>query len=159
MLLYLTLDEYLAQWLIHTSESVPVRFPKGSVENRLLSVFLTKPPRDSAPDMPGPGKVPIELPVIKGLNPLSNYHLPNHARHQLVEMIRNRFDVQLFDDLHQFDNYGQRLDNLIYAWMENHGIDNTERNWNAIAKTYQRLRSKHRKKELNKVYYKSKKTG
>ena len=141
MFLYLELDEYLAQWFIHDQGgNNPVRLIRGSAEAGLLELFLQTPPPDYVPDFGGEGKVAIEIPNFRSKDTRDNYYLPPKARETLIACIRNRFDVQMWQSLHRFFNIFQRQDNLIYAFMEKHGIAQTEKNWNAIAKRYQRKR-------------------
>ena len=73
-------------------------------------------------------------------------------------MIRNRFDRELWNDLHNFGRIGKRQDELIYAWMEKHGIEMTETNWNAIAKRYQRQRNIYMTRDRAKKQYSRKKS-
>ena len=75
----------------------------------------------------------------------------------LVVSIRNRFDIELWRDLHHFGKITRRQDELIYAWMEKNGIEMTEANWNAIAKRYQRQRDMYLKRERAKCSYNRKK--
>ena len=63
--------------------------------------------------------------------------------------------LQLWNDLHYHGYIGRRRDNLIYAWMDAHGIELTETNWNTIAKIYIRQyknylqREQYKKKQKN----------
>ena len=82
----------------------------------------------------------IELPNFRSKDTRSNFYLPPKATEALKACIRNRFDIEMWNALHRFDAIFQRQDNLIYAFMEKHGIEQTEKNWNAIAKRYQRKR-------------------
>lgn len=152
MLLYLELEDYLAQWFIHEQGgTVPVHVTRGSVESGLLELYLQTPPADYVPDGPGPGKVAVVLPQFKSKDTRDNFYLPPQARAALKACIRNRFDVVLWQSLHRFSSSFKRQDELIYAFMEKHGIENTAKNWDAVAKRYQRkrdyyLRSVRRKK-------------
>ena len=113
--LYIPLEDYLAQWFVHEQGGeVPVQLTRGSVESKILEVYLA--------------------------------HRPS------------RFDVQLWIDLHHFGKISKRQDELIYAWMEKHGIELTETNWNAIAKRYQRQRNVYLSRQRAKVHYERKKS-
>lgn len=59
-----------------------------------------------------------------------------------LSILRMRFDEQIWYDLHSIYNFGIPKEDLIYTWMESHGIDPTEKNFNAVAKRLQRLRSR-----------------
>ena len=63
MLLYIELEDYLAQWFRHEQGGTdPVRLTRGSIESGLLEQFLQTPPPDYVPDFGGDGKLAIELP-------------------------------------------------------------------------------------------------
>ena len=150
ILIHLKIDNYLAQWLIHECGGCPVVFKKHSVENNILYVNLKKRPLFGKRDKPGEGKIPIALPYFKDRDPREYNFLSKPARLALAECIRNRFVVQLWKDLHRFGNIGKRKQDLIWAWMDAHGIEATETNWNTIAKIYKRKRDIYRKREQRK---------
>lgn len=140
MLLYLPLDDYLAQWFAHEQGgNIPVRLLRGSVESNYLELFLTTPPEDYVPESPE-GCLPILLPNFRSKDTRDNYYLPPKAKEGLITCIRTRFDLAMWNTLHRFHSVFQRQDALIYAFMEKNGIELSEKNWNAIAKRYQRKR-------------------
>ncbi len=141
MILYIELEDYLAQWFRHEhSGTEPVRLIRGSIESSLLEQFLQSPPAGYVPELGGEGKLAVEIPNFRNKDTRSNYYLPPKAREAFVACIRNRFDICMWQSLHRFASLFKRQDNLIYAFMEKHGIELTEKNWNAIAKRYQRKR-------------------
>ena len=147
VLIHLKLDNYLAQWLINESGGVPVVFKKHSVENDILYCNLKERPLFGRKDKPGEGKLPIALPYFKDRDPRKYCFLSKPARLALAECIRSRFVMELWKDLHRFGNIGKRKQDLIWAWMDAHGIEMTETNWNTIAKIYKRKRDIYRKKK------------
>ena len=147
VLIHLKLDNYLAQWLINESGGVPVVFKKHSVENDILYCNLKERPLFGRKDKPGDGKLPIALPYFKDRDPRKYCFLSKPARLALAECIRSRFVLELWKDLHRFGNIGKRKQDLIWAWMDAHGIEMTETNWNTIAKIYKRKRDIYRKKK------------
>ena len=156
--LYIHLDDYLAQWFIHDQGgTTPVHLQKGSVESKIFEVYLQKRPANIPPDLPGEGKIAIVIPCFKYRPPEVYNFLPKRAVAALVVSIRNRFDIELWRDLHHFGKITRRQDELIYAWMEKNGIEMTEANWNAIAKRYQRQRDMYLKRERAKCSYNRKK--
>lgn len=159
MLLYLDLDDYLAQWFVndHGGE-VPVRLRRGSVESKILEVYLTALPEGEVPDMGGDGRVAVVIPSFRSRPPGVYNHLPRRARAALLNVIRERFDIALWSDLHVFGKIDRRRDELIYAWLEKHGIEATERNWCAVAKRYQRQRDMYMMRERAKVQYERRKS-
>lgn len=138
------LEPYLRQWYIHENGgTVPVVPDKYSVEHRIFDAFLTTLPPNALPDVATPDTVAIRIPEMKARPTRVYNYLPLSARRELKNCIRNRFIIELWNDLHHFGHIGKRRDDLIFAWMECHGIDRTETNWNAIAKIYQRQRSNY----------------
>ena len=146
---FIHLEQYLAQWLIHQSGGQqPVKFRKGSVENALLIVLLGKPPKNQnwTPQLKAePGQVEIVLPYNDLKNIRYNYYLSRKGEFLLHEIIRNRFKVQLWKDLHTVGNVIKRNDEIISKWMEEHGIENCDKNWNTIAKILQRTKKTYKK--------------
>ena len=158
--LYIPIEDYLAQWVIHEQGgNVPVQLTRGSVESKLLEVFLAHRPQALLPDTPGEGKLAIAIPSFRNRPPEVFNYLPPRALNSLLNILRGRFDVQLWSDLHHFGNISKRQDELIYAWMEKHGIEMTETNWNAIAKRYQRQRDVYLHRDRAKKQYFRKKTS
>lgn len=159
MEIYIRLDDYLAQWFIHEQGgSSPVLLKRGSIESKILEVYLCKRPHDLPPDCGGQHTVAITIPCFRNRPPEVYNHLPLFARKALANVIRERFDIALWRDLHVFGKITHRQDELIYAWMEANGIEMTETNWNAIAKRYQRLRIVYRKRDWAKEKYNGKKS-
>ena len=165
--LYLTLPPYLAQWYANECREIefrekdivpldvyepltPVKIPRGSVESNILKLFLKKQPKEPVKE-PADANIALVIPYFHNKDPFYYNYLGKYGREQLKDAIRTRFLVQLWEELHTFKNALSRQDNSIYAFMEAHGIDCTETNWNAIAKIYQRERQayysqKNRKK-------------
>lgn len=141
MLVYIPLEPYLAQWFIHHHGGMsPVQLRRGSSDSDILEVFLTRRPADAVPERDTSGMVPVIIPSFR-FKPAEYYnYLPPAAVDAFVRNVRTQFDVEMWSDLYRFGHIGKRKDHLIYAWMESHGIEATETNWNAIAKRYQRKR-------------------
>lgn len=145
--IYLKLETYLAQWVVH-EYGTPVAFPKNSYENDLLELSLTvRPKNGTAEEETTEGKVPISLPYFKNKDVRYNNYLPKEGQRAMQKCIRSRFIVSLWQDLHKFGNIGKQKQDLIYAWMAAHGIEATERNWNTLAKIYQRRQDAYRKNQ------------
>lgn len=157
--LYIPLEDYLAQWFVHEQGGeVPVQLTRGSVESKILEVYLAHRPDGQLPEKGGEGKLAIAIPSFRNRPPEVFNYLSKNALASLVSIIRSRFDVQLWIDLHHFGKISKRQDELIYAWMEKHGIELTETNWNAIAKRYQRQRNVYLSRQRAKVHYERKKS-
>lgn len=159
-LIYLSLDAYLAQWFINEQGGeVPVKLTKGSVESKILEVYLSKTPADVIPETNTEGKLAIVIPEFRNRPAHTYNYLPKYAVASLINVIRSRFDISLWKDLNEFGNIiKNRQDELIYAWMEKHGIEINEKNWNAIAKRYQRQRNVYKHRDRSKKSYSHKKS-
>lgn len=157
---HIPMEDYLAQWFVHErGGTVPVSLSYGSVESKILETYLIKLPHDVEPDFGGEGKVPVYIPTFKH-RPAEIYnYLPKSAVLVFTNSIRHRLDIELWNSVHPFTKMGlQRIDELIYAFMECHGIAMTEANWNALAKRFQRQRKQYNDRELQKQKYSAKKS-
>ncbi len=149
MTIPITLDPYLAQWWRFDSGGAdPIEIRRGSPEADFLQVFLRRPPADFRPEPPGPDSVSVLLPSFAAKDTRYYFWLSPTACRLFVDLIRTRFDVALWKALHRFQAVFRRQDDLIYAFMEANGIEPDERNFNAIAKRYQRKRDVYRKAAL-----------
>ena len=168
--LYLVLPNYLAQWYAHECREIefrdkeivplgeykplePVTIPRGSQESRILQVFLRKRPEDATdPENPN---IALVIPYYQNKDPFYYNYLGKYGREKLTDAIRTRFHLQLWEELHTFKNALSRQDHAIFAYMEAHGIECNETNWNAIAKIYQRLRNVYYVRKTRKIPKKS----
>ncbi len=156
--IYIEMETYLAQWFIHEQGGEnPVHLLRGSLESKILELYLQRRPDGVLPES-AEGKLAIAIPTFRHKTPEVFNYLPEHATLALRNIIRNRFDVQLYSDLHNFGNITKRQDELIFAWMEKHEIELTEKNWNAIAKRYQRQRKLYYMREFAKKNFSTKKS-
>jgi hypothetical protein len=70
-------------------------------------------------------------------------HLSESSKEHLIHCLKIRFAIALWNDLFKFGNIGKQKQDLIYAWMDAHDIEDTETNWNAISKIYARKRKSY----------------
>ena len=151
-LIYLKFEPYLAQWFRHEMGGTsPVEIPRGSAESDILQLFLTKQPEDVPNENREDANLIIAIPYFKRKDPRTYNYLPPKAVHCLHKCIRNRFDVQLWNDLHLVHPKSKMLKELIEAWMESHGIEFNDTNWCAISKRYQRKREIYLRKKTKKM--------
>lgn len=149
--IYLKMEPYLRQWFIHENGGkVPVDLHRSSPESNIFQAFIAKAPEDWC-QTPDEDSVPIIVPVFKGLNPECWCYLPPRAMQTLYNCIKSSFDVQLFQELHSIGQKGTLLSDLIYSFMEKHGIEDDETNWNTLAKIYMRKRKNYMKNVRRKL--------
>ncbi len=148
--LYLKVPSYLDQWLRHdywNFSADRVEFERGSNIHSILSTFLRKEPSGYTP-----GDVshllPIEVPTFKGMNPDQHNYLGREGQKAVVSAIKRNFKTLIDKELSVFFNQDISITDIIYAFMESHGIDKTERNWEAIRQMYYRLREKNLKSRV-----------
>lgn len=140
--IYLQLPDYLAQWFVHESGGQPCELRRNSAESDIVELFLKRHPED-VPVRPAEYNVAIRIPCYKSRDIRTYNYLPPAARKTLAGCIANRFRIQLWRDLHKLDNNGVQITDLIYAWMESHGIEPEEKNWESIRQIYFRKRKKY----------------
>ncbi|MDE6346669.1 MAG: hypothetical protein K2L55_08370 [Muribaculaceae bacterium] len=141
---YINPPEYLGQWLRHDfwdTESERVVFPRGSAPRAVLSSLLRKAPRDYRPD-DSDGRVPVEVPTFKGINPATFNYLSPKGQTALISACKKLFQSTLSNELHELFSHDVQITDIIYEFMDRHGIEPTERNWETIRQMYLRMRKK-----------------
>lgn len=142
--LYIKAPEYLAQWLRHDywdEESRRVVFPRGSAPRAVLQSLLRKPPRNHY-EAHDPGLLPVEVPSFKGINAATFNYLSDKGRSALLSACKKFFQATLFNELHELFDHDVQITDIIYDFMDRHGIEGTEKNWETIRQMYSRMRKK-----------------
>lgn len=146
-LIYIQLEPFVAQWFVHEMGGEPVVLPKRSAESDIIEFFLQPTPEVGTDKAFPKSAVSIVVPTFKHKDHKHFNYLPPKAMAALARCITVRFRVQLWQDLHRLHNPECCcLTDLIYAWMEKHGIECTEQNWEAIRQFYFRKRKIYVKK-------------
>lgn len=153
--LYFEMEDYLAQWFIHEQGGfLPVRLFKGSAESIFLELNLRKSPADEPPESPANGNVAVAIPTFRNLPPTVYNYLGQRAKAAFISILRDRFDLQLWGAIHKFGKLKRDTKKaLIEAFMENKGIEITDKNWNAVDKRYNRMREEYEKCRREKSRY------
>lgn len=143
-IIYLKVPSYLDQWLRHdywNPLTERVEFERGSNIHSILSTFLRKQPRGhdqgDVSDL-----LPVEVPTFKGMNPAQHNYLGRDGHKAVVSAIKRNFKTLIDKELSVFYKQDISITDIIYAFMEVHGIDKIERNWEAIRQMYYRERDK-----------------
>lgn len=140
---YLTLPDYLAQWLRHdywAAESRRVEFPRGSLPRVVLRSVLRPQPPSHQPGPQPEGTVAIEVPTFRGINPAVCNYLSARGAAALTDALRTLFKRLLVDELCPLFDHEVQISNVIYDFLDRHGIEPTEKNWETVRQMYQRLR-------------------
>lgn len=145
--IYLKVPTYLDQWLRHdywNPVTDRVEFERGSNLHSILSTFLRKEPtgyeRGDVSDL-----LPVEVPTFKGMNPDQHNYLSHEGKKALISAIKRNFKTLIDRELSVFYFADVTIIDIIYAFMEKHGIDKTEKNHEAIRQMYKRQRDKNLK--------------
>lgn len=156
----IVLPKYLRQWIVFTTGSEKeISFPKGSPFNSFLRVFL-RHKREREKFVPvSDNTVNIVVPKFPGKDPDYHNYLPDKAQKALAELIRDWFDAELFRSMSLFDKNctPKRRQEFLLLWMEENGIETDDRNFNAVNKRLQLLRSRALDRNRKKTAYHSKK--
>lgn len=136
-------DPYLKQWFINECGGMhPVRLRRNSPESNCLQFALR--PKSAGFQDPDTGDDPliVYIPTFRFMNPETYNRITPTGRKMFISVLRQRFDDQLWYDMHSVYNFSISKDDLIYTWMESHGIENTETNFCSVAKRLQRMRNR-----------------
>ncbi|MBR2236303.1 MAG: hypothetical protein IJ887_00260 [Prevotella sp.] len=83
------------------------------------------------------------LPVLS--SPFSRFFFANHitetGKRALLGRIKDDFDIDVWEYLHDFGKVGTQQKDLINLFMEQRGIREDGTCWDSIAKIYQRQRN------------------
>lgn len=151
VIVYFDFETYLAQWFVNDhGGTLPVKLRRGCPDSNLLYMLLSKRPTGGRKDEPREGAVPVILPYYSSKDIHYCNWLSEEARARFYKHVRTRFLVELWDDLHKCGYIGMQKQMLIYDWMKQHGIEETETNYFAVQKIYQRLRDSERKRQAKK---------
>lgn len=136
-------EDYLRQWCIHDAGGLsPVRLRKNSPESNCLQFCLVpKRKAEQEPEISGTPLVVI-IPCFRYRNPEVYNHITAMGRKAFLGILKKRFDIQLWADLHCIYSFGLKKEDMVYAWMESHGIEPTEKNYFAVDQRLQRIRQR-----------------
>lgn len=138
------MPDYLAQWLMNefwSEECRMIVFPRGSAAACVLSSCLCKAPAC----MPVySGGLPVAIPTVRGLNPAVYNHVTKKGQAALVATCRRMFKAMLYQELGNLFEHDVAVSDLIYAFLEKHGIEDSPKNWEAVRQIYIRLRQASR---------------
>ena len=140
--IYLKMPSYLRQWFIHRhGGNEPVTLRRGSIESKMLQRATVQQPPDTFPARKQEGEVAIQIPYSKSHDPRYYNHITETGKRAMIDRIKDDFDMDVWEFLHDFGKVGKQQKNLIYLFMEQRGILEDGTCWDAIAKIYQRLRN------------------
>jgi hypothetical protein len=138
------MPSYLRQWFIHRhGGNHPVNLIRGSIESKLLQRATIPMPKGILPPRQGEDEVAINIPYSKSHDPRTYNYITETGKNALLGRIKDDFDLDVWDYLHDFGKVGVQQKDLIYLFMEQRGIHEDGTCWDAIAKIYQRLRKNY----------------
>jgi hypothetical protein len=149
---YLKMPSYLRQWFIHRhGGNTPVTLIRGSVESKLLQRATVPQPEGVLPPRQQEGEVAVCIPYSKSHDPRTYNYITNTGKNALLNRIKDDFDLDVWDYLHDFGKVGKQQKDLIYLFMEQRGIHEDGTCWDSIAKIYQRQRNIYLTKNRKKI--------
>ncbi len=143
--IYISLPQYLDQWLrseYWNPDTRRVEFPRGSAPRAILQSCLTKIPSGALTHIPSKGEIPIEVPTFRGINPRVFCHLPDRGRKALVSCLKKYFAAVVWQELHPLLSHDVQITDVVYAFLDRHGIEPTPQNWETVRQMYYRMRKK-----------------
>lgn len=138
----LELEDYLKDWFIYAHGGLePVRLKKGSLESIIVQRF-SKHKRDAVTiDKKSESSVSIFIPDNKA-KPAEVYCFINDRTKKMIhDAVRMSFDLAISEGLVKNMFPPTLKKDMIYEWMEENGIETSEKNWFAVEKRYNRLRA------------------
>lgn len=140
--IYLKMPSYLRQWVIfrHGGKD-PVTLIRGSIESKLLQRVTVPLPDGYLPLRKREDELAIVIPYNKHHDPRTYNHITETGKRCMLQMLKNSFDIELWNFLHDFGAIGKKQKDLIYLFMEQNGIVEDGTCWDSIAKSYQRMRN------------------
>ena len=136
--------DYLHQWLRHDywdEATGRVVFPNGSAPRAVLHSLLRPQPRDWTQG-DTTGLLRVEVPSFKGVNPATYNYLSADGQSALISACKTLFKALLVQELSPLFPHDVQITDVIYAFMDRHGIERDERNWETIRQMYFRMRKK-----------------
>lgn len=131
---YLPLGGYVSEWLAH-KYGTPVRFPRSSLENFMLSRLARKPPRNAQHP---PHGLAIVLPDHPYKRPESYNYFGRRARATLTAHLERLFAVQLWSECATAIATPGAIRGRIEDWCARNGISHPHRD--AVRQKFYRLR-------------------
>ena len=145
------MPSYLRQWFIHRHGGTnPVTLIRGSIESKLLQRATVPLPQGVLPARQQDGEVAVCIPFSKSHNPRTYNHITETGKRVLVARIKDDFDIDVWDYLHDFGKVSRQQKDLINLFMEQRGIREDGTCWDSIAKVYQRLRKNYLSNQCHK---------
>lgn len=141
--IYLKTPDYLSDWLrgeMWNDEEQRIVFPRNSAEWTVLCLFIGKRPDGAPVDLASDGLLPVKVPTQPGKNPAVYNYMSEAGKLAIVNTIKRRFKKMMWDELHVIKPDEVQITDIIYAFMEKHGISATEKNWETIRQMYFRMR-------------------
>lgn len=141
---YLKVPDYLHQWCVNefwNPESRRVEFPRGSAPRAILHSLLSRA-RNIDLHADNSGLLPIEVPTFKGINPKCYNHLSDVGKKALVSCLKKYFAAMMWQELHPLLSHDIQITDVIYAFLDRHGIEPTPQNWETVRQMYYRMRKR-----------------
>lgn len=141
---YISPPTYLEQWLRHEFwdvETSRVKLPRGSSAYEVLKASLQKTPTGYV-SSEEEGSLPVSVPSIKGIDMAKFCFVSESGKVAVVSACKNLFRVNFINELKSLFVLDVPITDVVYNYMDRHGIERTEQNWEAIRQMFYRQRKK-----------------
>lgn len=141
--IHIPLPAYLRDWLLHKSGGKQPVVPKRNSQIAIiLTAYVTRVPKGWEGGGNTDECIGFAVPQIHGKWAKTWCFLPELQVKRIQHMIRDQFRDQMFQTIRgQLENKNNKLTkmDLIYKFMKEHQIEDSERNYFAIDKIYTRM--------------------
>lgn len=140
--IYLSVEPYLKHYLeYHFGD--PVSLPESSPEHDLIFRFLQQGSKADTPDIGEGSNLRVKIPSFRKKNPTVFHYFPEKAKRALVSSLDGLFKINLWKEMNKLCTSNSTITDIVYAWMECHGIP--EDHWETIRQKYYRMRDRYEK--------------
>ena len=137
---YITFEPYIVAWLTATLGN-PVRFPRRSAENALLTRCVSRRPPSAPPEVAPPGAVAIVLPDNAERRPEFYNYIGKRGRADITAAVDRLFRLHLWSECAHLIAHRGELNRGIDEWCAQYDIPLAHRE--AVRQKFYRMRKEY----------------
>jgi hypothetical protein len=143
--IHLKVAPYVAEFCTHHfgCEGGAVEIPSNTPEQKLFRTFLEK--QSAQAEVCRDYNMSIKIPYTKDKDPRVYNYLSPHVKELLSKSLEKMVYWNMWTELSGFANMKINKTDLIMAWMERHGIKDTDENVEMMRKRFYRARKVYEK--------------
>lgn len=135
--LYIRMEKYLRQWVVHQYGEEPISFPRWSKENDFLQDHVQRKPWYWKPE-PSEDSLSISVPKREGFQRRTWCYVPSYKLVILRKMLQEKFYRAFFGYIATPNPYITTMKGRIIAFMKANGIEEDKSNLETLMKIRQR---------------------